>query len=739
MDNISIDSVKQAGYEEKRIEINHEGSPIKKIGRLGSKIDKILSYAIKFLIYGTIILIPLMFSTATYDILELPKLTVFSILMSLAVIFWLIKMAVNRDFNLKRTVLDIPILTYGGVYIIATLISISPLTSFIGYYGRVSTSMMAIAYFIILYYLIANNIKTKKELSGLILSVIISAILVVAYSILQVSGTFILPFDITKSKAFNPVGTVNALAVFLAAVIPYGIAHTLKRENETRLSFAVVTVIAFILLVLINVKAAWLGLIVSSAFMTIVPYLKKNRPQWKLILFPVAVGLLAVVFYLSGNLGLVLPKEITLDFQYAKQQVIKVVKEKPLFGTGPETFVFDYSKYRQDEINNTNIWSLRFDKAGNEWFNTLATTGILGTLAYAFLGISAAIMGIYVYFKVEDDQKKNIVLGASGAIVGVLASGIFYYAVLPQMLVFWVSLAVIGILGKEVKTSKYIHASEEINMKKISLESRVFASLLFVSLLTASLYGAYYNTRAFAADVKYQKALSIASTSDKLEEAARKLEEAIKLNGNREVYRLSLSRIYLVQVNLENQKDEKIKNTKMMQELLARAIDEGKYAANLNPVSVANWEGLAMIYRNAALYADGALDWIHAAYIEAIKLEPSNPMLVNGLGQVYLTAKELDRAKEQFDRALVLMNDYPDPHFNLAIVYEGKDDFTNAKKEMEKYLTYYPDSADAKKELEVINKAIAEKSKPATSTSKLRGQPPAEVQKETQTQTLPTQ
>jgi tetratricopeptide (TPR) repeat protein len=134
---------------------------------------------------------------------------------------------------------------------------------------------------------------------------------------------------------------------------------------------------------------------------------------------------------------------------------------------------------------------------------------------------------------------------------------------------------------------------------------------------------------------------------------------------------------------------------------------------------------MIIVYRNAALYATGAVDWIERSYQEALKLEPTNPVLVNGIGQVYLTKNETDKAAEYFNRAIALKKDFADPHYNLALVYKDKKEYDKAIAEMNLYIKAVPDSTEAKTELENIKKL---KNNPEATTAEetsLRGQPPA--------------
>ncbi len=690
-------------------------------GVLG-KLIKPLDYAIKAIIYFTIFALPLVFSPQTYDILSLPKQVFLGIFVLIALILWLTKMVISRDFNIRRTPLDIPILIFGAIYLIASLVSISPLTSIIGLYGRLDTSFLTVLYFIVLYYLITNNLRSKKEVMGVVLTLIMSTIIVSIVAFMQMFGVYILPSEITKSKAFNTIGSLNALAVFIMAAIPITAALALRKDNEARISFAGTSVLLFILLVLVNIKAAWWGLLAASIVMIVLQYMDKKADK-KWLAMPVLLGLLSLAFIITANFGLNIQKEIPLDNKNSIAEVKQAIKERPVFGSGPETYAYDFSKFRAAEMNNQENWSLRYDKAHSDWLTTGATLGILGTIAYAFLIVMAIVTGFFNYQKATDEGMKYVTLGATAAVVAVGVMGIFYYSNFALMLVFWVALALIG--GARKSSEATPDDVKDFNLKNASLEAKVFSTVFFALLFVGAFYGIYFSGKTYVADSTYRKALLKTYKVENLVASEALFKKAIAQNGYREAYRLSLSRVLLVEANLENQKAEKDKDVKKIQDYLSRAIDQGKLAVNTNSNSVSNWEGMIIVYRNAALYATGAVDWIEKSYQEALKLEPTNPVLVNGLGQVYLTKNETDKAAEYFNRAIALKKDFADPHYNLALVYKDKKEYDKALAEMDIYLKAVPDSTEAKTEIENIKKLQDNPAAATEEESSLRGQPPA--------------
>ncbi|HWU41886.1 MAG TPA: tetratricopeptide repeat protein, partial [Bdellovibrio sp.] len=71
-----------------------------------------------------------------------------------------------------------------------------------------------------------------------------------------------------------------------------------------------------------------------------------------------------------------------------------------------------------------------------------------------------------------------------------------------------------------------------------------------------------------------------------------------------------------------------------------------------------------------------------SALLKAQELDPDNPQVYNGLGQVYFLRERYELAEKQFRKALEINKNYMDARNNLArvLVEEGK--YAEAEKEL---------------------------------------------------------
>lgn len=103
---------------------------------------------------------------------------------------------------------------------------------------------------------------------------------------------------------------------------------------------------------------------------------------------------------------------------------IRMFKEKPIFGWGPGTYMFQYGPFQLGEektIISTNLG--RRGNAHSEYLGPLAESGVLGTLTFLILVIAIIATGINVHNKTNDFEVKMLSLGATLGLSGYFMHG----------------------------------------------------------------------------------------------------------------------------------------------------------------------------------------------------------------------------------------------------------------------------------------------------------------------------
>jgi hypothetical protein len=123
------------------------------------KIDK----SIRFSFYILLFLVPLIVWPTTYELFEFNKMWfVFGISIVIAFL-WGSKMILKKQFEIRRTPLDIPILLFLVSQIASTIFSMEPHTSFWGYYSRFNGGLLSTISYIFLYYAFVTNLVRRNQ------------------------------------------------------------------------------------------------------------------------------------------------------------------------------------------------------------------------------------------------------------------------------------------------------------------------------------------------------------------------------------------------------------------------------------------------------------------------------------------------------------------------------------------------------------------------------------------------
>jgi len=171
---------------------------------------------------------------------------------ALAFLAWLAKMTIaQKKISFRRTPLDLWILVFMFIMILSGIFSIDKISSWFGFYGRFSDSIIGILSLCVMYFVIVNNFSLKKTKSdtsskkqGLSLQKILN--LVLASSWLVVLSTYLSIFNVWSRipgipemmsyRSFNTVsGSLEGLSIFLVAIIGIligGILVAKKKEKS---------------------------------------------------------------------------------------------------------------------------------------------------------------------------------------------------------------------------------------------------------------------------------------------------------------------------------------------------------------------------------------------------------------------------------------------------------------------------------------------------------------------------
>lgn len=654
---------------------------------------KIFLRIAKTLIYLLTFLLPIFFLPWTSNILDFNKQALLSILIFLALIFWLIKNLTSNKVEINSSSLNFPVIILFLAIVVSTIFSLWPYGSFWGLPLPVSQSLLSLLGFSIFYFLIANLFK-KDEIIFLFLTLFFSSFLASVFFIFQFFGKFFLPFDFTKVNSFNTIGTLNSLAVYNAILLVLILPLLFLVKRVFKIILGIFFLVLLIPLFLINFKIAWLvfliGLAVLFAFGA--ANLKKigGSSFVTLTMILLAIALLFILFRFPLPGLPATPLEVS-PTQKAEMKILSQLPLKSWFlGSGPGTFIFNWSRYKSADLNQSIFWAIRFGNGASEILDRIITTGIFGILAFFFLIFLSFKKGFQFLVKKIDEmpEKSKVFDGAIwflflsilASFAGLVGAFFFYPANFSILLIFWLLIGCLAVLETEKR---------KVFLISTSPAKALGFSFLFVLILVLGIgFSAVYLQKYFA-EVRYFQGLKAFQKGDNFL-ATNYILKATNFNPQMDVYWRDLSQIYLIRLNEVLVKTDLTPEEKnfQIQNLIASAIYSANQSTTLNPNDVANWSVRGFIYRNIIGMAGGAEDWAIKCYEKAKDLEPTNPYIFTEIGRVYISKadlaeqqknleekeKNLRLAKDYFEKAVSLKGDYAPAHYQLAMVYirEGK-------------------------------------------------------------------
>jgi tetratricopeptide (TPR) repeat protein len=539
----------------------------------------------------------------------------------------------------------------------------------------------------------------------------------------------------TKNQAFNTIGTMSGLVLFSSVILAIIFPLIFSKSNPYRRLMAGCAAILFLVVVFFNSAvtvylpskitginydlslAPWIVLAVSAlaSFIFSVSNFKltnkiahlKNASFGLLflsvmfIVFNVfAKDMVAEIYRSAGSNANGQTMEAALRQQTSADISVSVLKQSSqafFLGSGPGTFVYDYVKYKPQSANQDNIaWNLTFFSGSSEFINRIATTGLLGIIAFLL------IIGLWTFegFRVltSEEEDASLPLAIFGGWVAIVVAAFYYPFNISLALLFWFLLGMIVVIDSSKKLVV-------IPLKSVRFNYAV--SLIFVAITILELGLLVWNSKRYYAEVQYLAAASSLQKND-LIGAIRNLESAANSTDRlQDNYLTGLSQIYLAQAKEElNKQGAKPEEAfQAAAPYLKTAVEAAMLSTDTaNPSNSANWAARGYIYRQLIGVSEGFDTWALNTYQKALTLEPNNPAIWVEIGQVYSKRNEIEKAKESFNKAIELRPQYIDPYYYLALIFDQQGDKASAIKELEAVSSLL--SADDSASRENVAKAI---------------------------------
>lgn len=647
-----------------------------------SLVVKISEFIAKYFLYAAVFLTPIIFAPWTAEALDFNKQAVLVVLIFVALFAWMLKALVLGKFQLNKSKINIAVGILFLVYLFSTIFSVSRYGSFWGWPQSTADSLLSVI-LVLLAYFLATNVLKRENIYSLAATLSASIVIAQIIGILQIFGIFF---------HFNTIGSPGSLGFLCAVALPLATAMLIASKKWWKILFGVQILLSAVIFFLLNYSFIWWIVILGSVLMVVFGVFKRDFFDGRWMALPMFFMTVALFFLiLSPQIPWLSQRtsEINLSQSATFKIALQTVRESPLFGSGPGTFFYGFSKFKDPDFAKTPLWNVAFSQGASKVLTDLATVGFLG------LDVLVAIFAMVLYFgskhlilqkisrampAVEKEEAKFYWILALGIFVALAVESlgfILYNSNLSLNFVFFFAIACLVLLALPDK--------KDFELKSSSLPTLVIT----FSFTLAFIFGMgllLLDSQRYFADVKYARAMSLYQAKN-TKDGLKNLEGAASMNGASDLYFRQLSQAYLVELkNLAQEakngmsEDQK----KSFQQMIGNAVNSAKIATDLNPKNAVNWANRANVYQNLSGLIADSNKWAMDAYNQAINLDPNDPYLFAQEGlldfvssqnlpadQAEQKTKLLSSAKDVLEKAVHLNPNYSNGLYSLGLVYDA--------------------------------------------------------------------
>ncbi len=622
--------------------------------------------------------------------LDVSKGFLLSLGVTISIFFWLMARLVDGKFTIPKDRIILFAFFIPCVFFIASFFSSSLYLSFFGRGFEVGTFGMMLVFFLV-FFLSSIYFQTDKRMHTVYTALYSGAAVLMLFELghIFINMNSIFPGMLAGVPFNNLLGTWNNFALFIGGMILLALTTLdftqVKKAKNVFLSMFIL--IGLFFLTLVNSSFVWLLVGIFALIIFVYKLSQHREGAGTLRSIPIAtfiVVLCSLLFLIgSDSFGGVVAQyfgvsnaEIYPSFSGTINVALHALKHNPVFGTGPNTFLLDWSMWHPTSILATQFWNSDFNSSFGLIPTFLVTTGIMGFMVWMLFFVVYILRGI---------QSMRVALSNTLASYYILSSLFvslyFWVAVIfstPNTICIMVAFVMSGVFLGALVHTKAIQVYDNSFLKDPRMS--FFSILALVVLMITAIATCYVYTEKFAAYVYFSNSSPKDSTLASLRDSEISLIKASTLDKN-DVYYRALSQVYLAQIQTivsdKTISPDTMKAT--VQQLLTNLENTGQQAVAQNPKYYMNWINLGDVYSSLVnLGVTGSYDNSASAYNKAFALTPHNPSILLSLAQLEINHKSNDKAREYINQALAMKPNYTDAIFTLAQIEASEGNLKNA-------------------------------------------------------------
>ena len=577
---------------------------------------------------------------------------------------WIIKLLSVKEVTWYRNRINLPIYLYIITMTVSLVLDNKKSLGFEDYIIFIS--------YIIVYFLIVNNIDSEKEFNSFIKIFFLTSFIISIYAIIQYYG-FDLYFNDLK-RITSTIGQKNWISNYLAFIFPIIFSFfLLEQTKKNKIIYYLLLSILYTTLMICQSRGIWISISITTILAIYIIFkfklLKIFQENKKWLTLLLVTFLIITIIYSTDNplnkSAITIPQRALSTFDEQDPSIntrlliwgatLDMIKDKPLFGSGIGTFKMNYLDYQANYLKE-NPYYIKYSgkaaEAHNEYLQIWAELGIIG------LGIFLSIIFIFYniaikYFKNEESNRSKIIV--FGLLLGItifLIHSLFTFPLHVPVLgfTFFILLGLtVGYIGGfdlnriNKKNVNWVKVNK-INQRWIKIISiiLIFGCMIFViNFLVIRPYIAeiyYFKGARYSLDKNYDKALP-------------DFEYAAQLNPYNGRILHALGTTYY---NLD------------IQDEAQKILQKTKYYFNDRNI----YRNLGLSYTQSDNYQEAEKEFRHAIY-----LDPKFTKAYVDLAYLYAIQKDYDKAIIEWNKILEIDPGFSGRYnvlFYLGLTYQKK-------------------------------------------------------------------
>ena len=425
--------------------------------------------AIELVLVALLIFTPLAFGTV-----QVWSISVMHLATIIMLALWFLKMNAQGRFRLIRTPLDLPILAFGAIAAVSTATSV--------YFYESKVELLKILNYILLYYIVVNNIKDFKQIKRVITILIVIGCGLAVYGLYNYLNGIERIYGLEK-KAYvgNLTATYvnsNSMSAYLELTIPLTIGLFLsgllasRREHGRSITTFILPPAILIMtaaLIFTRSRDGWISFFASIFFLTLLLLRIRHKTPKTLTRIVMIALVTLIILGTAGSMSLYravkdksaaslsnpfrkVPFESRIDVY---RGTLQMIADRPLLGVGPGNFPVVYPRYRDKKQ------IIFMNETHNDYLQFASEMGIFSLAAFLVLLFLYLKYAIKYLVSSKNMYLTGLALGCMVSIAAVALHGLmdFPFQIPANALTFWV------ILGLTVSIGRVINLHEVKDVK----------------------------------------------------------------------------------------------------------------------------------------------------------------------------------------------------------------------------------------------------------------------------------